>query len=207
MAGADRLREVFTRYGVLASVCMLTAVVVLVFVRTPAPAPDARSARPSKESVDGEGIEKTGRTPGRANVDHSLLIQEQQLREDLAASPADTSARMQLARFLHDTHRPGEAAGEYVRYLAVRPANRQAWLDLADCYAAAEEWKEAESVTTSLLERWPEDPAGMYNMGAILANTGRSAEAVEWWTRVRDANRDPVLSERASESIAKVAAP
>lgn len=120
-------------------------------------------------------------TPGRDNIDGSYHTRLMRLRGRLDEVPDDTALLGELARLLQDAHQPGEAAVYYARYAAVAPDSRGAWLDLAASYAAVGEWTAAETAMRSMLDRFPADPAGSYNLGAILASQGRTTEATPWF--------------------------
>ena len=147
-----------------------------------------------------------GASPTRENVSSQFHVEVETLRMRLEEAPHDSTLLITLARLLQSAHRPTEAASYYQRYVALIPSDRQAWLDLASVYSAAAQWDEAKGAMLSLLESIPDDPAAMYNLGAINANQGNYQEATAWWTRVRDAGTDEALAVKATESLRRISA-
>ena len=138
------------------------------------------------------------------NVDHQIHLQIFALKEHLADAPADTVKLSQLARLLHDAHQFQEAALYYNRLLEHNPENTQGWLDLANVYAALNDWEGAIHASKSLLAVRPDNPSAMYNLGAIYANQSQMNEAISWWVKVRDQQSNPALSIQAGENLRKV---
>lgn len=126
------------------------------------------------------------------------------LEARLEDAPADTAALRRLATLLQDGHRAVEAVPYWRRLVTIDPEDRQAWLDLAVCAAAARDWAEAEDASRSLLARRPGDLEAMYNLGAVRATVGDPVEARRWWTKVADQDADPALAHRALESLARL---
>src|SRR5690606_30006753 len=75
--------------------------------------------------------------------------------------------------------------------------------DLANVYAGLARWEDARDVSERMLERFPDDPSAMYNLGAIAANQGDLDEARRWWTPVRD-GADGALAAQAEASLAQL---
>ena len=144
-------------------------------------------------------------TPDGRNVAPSLHVEMEALRERVATAPEDTTALLRLARLKHDGHQTDEAIDYYRRYLALRPEARQAWLDLAQCYGEQARWADALEATRQMLDRFPDDPAALYNLGAIHANTGRPDEARAAWQRVTRQDRDPAMKTKAEAALQRLA--
>jgi Flp pilus assembly protein TadD len=132
---------------------------------------------------------------------HRMAILEDRLAKD----PADPEALQQSALLLQDAHQPAEAADRYRRLLAVDPGNRQAWLDLANVSVEAGDTAGALAATEGLLEAFPDDPEGLWNLGAIQANRGRTEEARAAWRRAADQTADPTIAGRATEALERIA--
>ncbi len=143
-------------------------------------------------------------TPDKTNVNPSTHSQLETLRMRLVEAPDDTTHLIRFGRLLHDAHQPEEAARTYKHYLALHPANRQVWLDLTQCYGELQQWDEALKTVDALLGRYPGDPAGRYNKGAILANMNRFDEARTIWSEVADQIDDPDVALMARQSLNKL---
>ncbi|MEZ4699289.1 MAG: tetratricopeptide repeat protein [Rhodothermales bacterium] len=143
-------------------------------------------------------------TPDKSNVNPSMHSQLEALRMRLVETPDDTTHLFRFARLLQDAHQPEEAARNYKHYLALHPENRQVWLDLTQTYGELEQWDEALRTVDDMLARYADDPSGLYNKGAILANTSRFEEARAIWTKVADQIDDPDVAVMARHSLQKL---
>ena len=139
-------------------------------------------------------------TPNATNVTSSTTQQLDALRARVASAPEDTMHVIRLARMLNNAHQSDEAISYYSEYLALHPKNRQAWLDFAQILSELKQWNEAEKATESLLQNYPSDPSGLYNLGAIYANQGRIEEARQIWTQLSGQSTDPSIVEMARSS-------
>ena len=164
------------------------------------PATDAPADMPATAGAPAT-VPTPATVPGRDNVDHSVRAKTEALKRQVETAPRDTTALFRLAVLLQDAHQPEEAALYYERYLALQPANRQAWLDLANCYAEAGAWRRAHEATLRLLDRYPKDPSALYNMGAILANLSDAAGARSWWEQARAQTADPAIAAQAATAL------
>ena len=142
--------------------------------------------------------------PNARNVTAQFREERHQLEAQIEADPADTVALLKLAHLLHDAHLEAEAEPHYAAYTRRHPANRQAWLDLATVQAAAVDWASARASTEAMLRLYPGDPAGLYNLGAIFANTGEMERAAQTWQRVADQRDNPELAAKAVSSLQRL---
>lgn len=175
------------------------------------PAADVRSAPPMRARPGAlapvPSHETLAGAPNRGNVSDAFPGERHALETRIAENAADTTAILALAHLLHDAHMESEAVEYYGRYVELRPVNRQAWLDLATVQASTGDWAGAKASTEALLEQYPGDPSGTYNLGAILANTGDAVGAVEIWQRVVEQSRDTLLAQMAASSIRRLRGP
>lgn len=139
--------------------------------------------------------------PSSNNVDPSFHTQLMALQQQVEDAPDDTTHLARLARMQQDGHRMEEAAASYERLIALAPDHRQAHLDLALVYGELGRWDDARRVTRALLAQDGEDPSGLYNLGAIAANTGDYDEARSVWLRVQAQARDAEMAQRATSSL------
>lgn len=145
-------------------------------------------------------------TPDGENVAPSFHVEMEMLNKRLDASPQDTTALLRMARLKQDGHETEEAIAYYRRYLALRPGARQAWLDLTQCLGTLAQWDEALEATQTLLDRFPDDPAALYNLGAIYANTSRFDEARATWQRVTRQDADEQMKTMAEGALQRLPA-
>ena len=142
--------------------------------------------------------------PNLHNVAPEVHAKIESLRNRVAVAPDDTAHVFLLARTLHDAHQLADAATQYAAYLDVRPQNRQAWLDLAQCYGQLSEWTKALTAVQSLLTHYPGDEAGRYNEGAIYANMGASVKAQDIWHDLVMNGVDNEVKELARASLQRL---
>jgi tetratricopeptide (TPR) repeat protein len=145
-------------------------------------------------------LESSEPGPVSGEFRHEMAILEDRLAED----PADTDALLRSAVLLQDAHQPAEAAQRYRRLLAIDPRNRQAWLDLANVAAEAGDWPGALEATEGLLAAFPDDPEGLWNLGAIHANQNRTEEARAAWRRAAEQTADPEIAGRAADALERI---
>jgi len=180
--------------GLLLAALLLFAIVYWNVRSTSSPTQAAASASipPASTNVQSQG----------AMTSEHLTIDA--LKERVQQAPNDTSLVNHLAQILHDASRYEEAADYYNQYLALAPKNVQGWLDLANVYAALQDWDNALKASQSLLDFVPHHPSAMYNMGAIHANLSDLEEATFWWTQVRDQKEDPDLAQQAEQNLLQI---
>lgn len=164
----------------------------------PTPADAQVNARETVTTASGEF------TPDATNVMRGTTQQLDALRLRVINSPNDTTHVFRLARMLQDAHKLDEAARNYKHYLALRPKNRQAWLDYAQALGGMKSWSEAQDVIESMLSIYPDDPSGLYNLGAIYANQSLISEAKSVWTPLSKQNKDVEIAAMAASSLERL---
>lgn len=142
--------------------------------------------------------------PDGGNVAPSFHVEMEDLKRRLAEAPEDTAALLRMARLSQDGHQSEEAVGYYRRYLALHPEGRQAWLDLAQTLGQLQQWDAAREATEAMLRQFPNDPAALYNLGAVHANAGRLGEARATWQRVAAQTQDPAMKTMAETALQRL---
>jgi tetratricopeptide (TPR) repeat protein len=142
--------------------------------------------------------------PSAENVDPVVHARLMTLRRQVEEAPADTSLLLELARMEHDAHQFEPAVATYERLIEVAPGHRQAYLDMAQTLVTLDRWDDAGSAMERLLARYPDDPSGLYNLGAILAKQGNYAAARPLWTRVASQTTDAELAQQATSSLVEL---
>lgn len=185
-------------FNVLLTLCFMVFVVAYWVTRSPAGAPaltESTLATPAQNFEPGQPIEEVSQT---------YHVQVYALKQQIQATPGDTVSLSTLARLLHDAHRFEEAAAYYKQLLKYAPKDEQGWLDLANVYAALEQWDAAIDASESLLAFRPAHVSAMYNLGAIHANLGRYDQARTWWTKVQNQDTDPTLASQAAQNLQQI---
>ena len=142
--------------------------------------------------------------PSALNVSKGTSQQLDALRRRVVNAPDDTTHIYRLARMLQNAHQTEEAMRNYRHYLAMRPQNRQAWLDYEQTLAEQKLWHEAQEAVETMLIHYPDDPSGLYNLGAIHANQSRIEEAESIWKRVAAQTIDSGVAEMAQTSLQRL---
>jgi tetratricopeptide (TPR) repeat protein len=153
------------------------------------------------EMISGKPLASSEPGPVSGEFRHEMAILEDRLAKD----PADAEALRRSAVLLQEAHQPAEAAVRYRRLLALDPRDRQAWLDLANVAAETGDTDGALAATEGLLAAFPDDPEGLWNLGAIHANAGRFEEARGAWRRATEQTADPEIARRAAEALEQIA--
>ncbi len=196
--------QIRPRLAHMLSVTAFAAVSAVTFVRLSEPPPSPDSYAPSSSPVLSGATATSAPSPGKANVSEQFHSELAALEQQLASTPDDLSVLGRLAVMHRSAHQPAQAAAYYQRYLDLDPTNRQMRLDLTQSYAAMQRWDDALQASLSLLEISPDDPAAMYNIGAIQANRGDFSEARKWWEKVRSQQVDKPLAAKARESLESI---
>jgi tetratricopeptide (TPR) repeat protein len=165
----------------------------------PVAANQAVSPAARAESAD------TGFEPDASNVAPTMQSQLEALRKRVVNQPEDTTHVIRLARLLQDAHKPEEAATYYRHYLALHPGNYQAWLDMTRCLGQSQLWSQAEKAVMDMLERYPDDPSALYNLGAVYANVSRNLEAHDIWSRIIEMDKNPEVTLLSQRSLTRLA--
>lgn len=142
--------------------------------------------------------------PAANNVSSDYLERVEQLRTYVESNPQDTTHLLRLARMYHDGHHPESAAFYYEKLLTLNPANRQVWLDLANCYAESMQWEKALETTEIMLKHFPGDGEALYNLGAVYANMGNRMKASEVWTNLLNRESRSDIHQLAELSLEKL---
>jgi len=166
----------------------------------------AKEETPSWNGTQAGSMMETPDVPGAENVSDQYKTQVEQLKTYLADNPEDTTHLRRLARLYQDGHNPESAAVYYEQLLQLKPSDHQSWLDLTNCYATVKNWDKAKAATLSLLKNFPEDEEGRYNLGAIQANTGNTAEARKLWSQLTSSENE-TIADLAKQSLQKLDQP
>jgi len=107
------------------------------------------------------------RVNGESHVAFNNLGYALQRRAAAAPTPAEKTALLQTA------------AGHFDRARQLRPEMDEAWQRLAYAQRLLGQLPEAEATFRQFLAQRPTSPAGHYNLGTLLAQQNRAAEAIE----------------------------
>ena len=116
-------------------------------------------------------------------------------RRALEFEPGNPEVVVKLARILRTAQRNEEALPLFLRYQQLVPDDYQALAHIGSCLSALGRFQEAESYLRRALAGL-DDPTTHYNLGVLLAMTGRVNEAIAEYERALA--RDPQYSDARS---------
>lgn len=169
--------------------------------------PGGTATHPAAPSSPSMAPAPSGARPGPAGGgDVAALFRERvaALEARLGDAPDDRDALLELARLLHDGHRVPDAIPYYRRARALNRKDAQVTYDLASAHAEVGEWEQAAAVLLDRLDDDPGDAVALYNLGAVRANQGRTADAVNRLTQAQGATSDGALLARISQALARL---
>jgi Flp pilus assembly protein TadD len=126
------------------------------------------------------------------------------LRAAVFARPDDRGVVLQLARTLHDGHRPLEAIEHYHTAIRLDPLDAQPYYDLALALSETAQWEAAGEVLAERLRVAPDDPVALYDLGAVRANQGDTLSARAQWVRVMKLPAEPDVLRRTEQALARL---
>jgi tetratricopeptide (TPR) repeat protein len=132
------------------------------------------------------------RLASEANLGINAEWSEYLTRRALEFDPNNPEVVLKLARILRTVERNGEALQLFERYQRMVPGDYQALAHIGSCLSAMGRFGEAESYFRRALQGL-DDPVTHYNMGLLLALTGRLDEAVTEYEKALE--RDPMHSD------------
>ena len=108
-----------------------------------------------------------------------LVGAERELRRALSLSPGDARARVRLAQILARSGRTDEALAEATAAVQADASFADARIARADIHIARQAYSEAEQDLRAALVLQPSSALAHYNLGLLLARSGRRAEALQ----------------------------
>lgn len=153
----------------------------------------------------GAALQPTGPfQPTAANVGPTYHSRRMLLEARVTVDPADSAALRELADLLIDAHDAAGALAYRQRYVALVPESTQGWIDLAAAAAGAGDPELARTAIGSVLDRSPDNPVALYDMGALAANAGRIEEARDWWRKAERQTVDPQIAAAAAAALSRI---
>jgi tetratricopeptide (TPR) repeat protein len=135
------------------------------------------------------------RAASEADLSVNTAWAEYLTRRALEFEPDNPEVVVKLARILRTAGRNEEALPFFRRYQELVPDDYQALAHIGSCLSALGRFEEAESYLRRALAGL-DDPTTHYNLGVLLAMTGRLDDAIAQYQRALD--RDPQYSDARS---------
>ncbi len=142
------------------------------------------------------------RVASEANLSINAEWSEYLTRRALEFDPNNPEVVLKLARILRTVERNEEALMLFERYQEMVPGDYQVLAHIGSCLSAMGRFGEAESYFRQALKGL-DDPVTHYNMGLLLALTGRVNEAIQEYESALE--RDPMHSDARTNLAAALA--
>jgi cellulose synthase operon protein C len=127
---------------------------------------------------------------------------EQVLREAVDASPQDTVARLQLARFYMERGRAREALGQFERAARASPDAPEPLAGQADAHLALGEPSEAVKAAERLVAVRPDNAESYLALALVFERLGRSDDAVATYRKLLEKWPDHLGAVRGMAALA-----
>jgi tetratricopeptide (TPR) repeat protein len=144
-----------------------------------------------------------------------MMKQIEELQRVVDANPTDDASLLRLANMLHDAglRSPmllNRAINTYTSYLARRPGDPNARVDMGICYfelaridtnnTASLFAQAAREMETALKSNPTHQPAA-FNLGIVKLNAGNLEEANRWFAKAKEIDPNSDLGKRAQQMI------
>ena len=143
-------------------------------------------------------------SPNKDNVSKNFIHDMNVLKEQIAKTPEDTSIIKKYAILLSASHKQSEAVKFYKRILKIDPRRKDVLLDLTFAYFNLKDLSNAEFYTKQLIEYYPNNLPGQYNLGAIYATQGKKKEAAKIWKKIIAKSPDSYEAKLSKSSLARL---
>ena len=144
-----------------------------------------------------------------------------QLQKTVDANPTDANSLIRLANMLSDAGMRSpmlltRAVNAYTRYLALRPADPNARVDMGICFFemgridtnnAASLFSKAIQEMETVINSNPSHQPAAFNLGIVNLNTGNFEEANKWFKKAVEINPNSELGKKAQQMLEQHAVP
>ncbi len=147
--------------------------------------------------------------PSPSGSEQTQLAPEQRarleaLQQAVALNPDNLAAVLELANLYYDLGRFQEAVPLYQRYLSADPGQAEVRIDYAYALFASGEQEAGIAELRRVLERFPDHPIALFNLGILLAQQGKFDEARQFFRELIRLHPTLPLSQRARQALQMV---
>jgi tetratricopeptide (TPR) repeat protein len=125
----------------------------------------------------------------------------EQLQQWVARDSNNFAAVLELANLYYDLGRFAEAVPLYRRYVAADPAAAEVRIDYASALFASGQEEAGIAELQRVLERFPDHPIALFNLGVFWAQQGKWEQARQMFERLIRLHPQLSLSERARQAL------
>ncbi len=123
------------------------------------------------------------------------------LRERLARDPGNLQAVLELANMYYDLGRFSEAVPLYQQYLRADPGQAEVRIDYAYALFASGQQEAGIAELRRVLERFPDHPIALFNLGVLLAQQGKLEQARQSFEELIRLHPSLPLSQQAQRAL------
>jgi len=148
----------------------------------------------------GSEIEKINQDV-KSGVDLNNLNAINDLEEKVKANPDDLESVLHLAHLQNDSRLYEKAIENYKKYLAVKPADADARVDMGICYYNLADYPTAISEMEKAIEYQPDHQIAHLNLGIVNLTAGNLDKSKEWFRKVIELDPETDIAKRAQELL------
>ena len=123
------------------------------------------------------------------------------LEKTIAENPNDSESILRLANMLHDNQMFNKAIVYYLQYLAQRPEDADARVDLGICYKETGNIAKARKEMSEALQYNPKHQLAHFNLGIVALAEGKLQESNEWFEKTTALGPGTEVGQRARQML------
>ena len=142
-------------------------------------------------------------TANSVSVSPTMLADIDAMQKTVDANPNDTQAMLHLANMLHDAHFYPRAIEMYKKYLAKKPEDPNARVDMGICYLETGDAPTAAKEMQTALKYDPKHQMAMFNLGIVNLNMGNVQQSNEWLRKAIKIDSTTTIAQRAKDILSE----
>lgn len=136
-----------------------------------------------------------------SGVDLNNLNAINDLEEKVKANPDDLESVLHLAHLQNDSRLYEKAIQNYKIYLAVKPTDADARVDMGICYYNLADYPTAISEMEKAIESQPDHQIAHLNLGIVNLTAGNLDKSKDWFKKVIELDPETDVAKRAQELL------
>jgi len=134
-------------------------------------------------------------------VDLAKFNEINQLESELASDSKNSEKLLRLANLTHDAGLFDKSIKNYELYLALKPNDTDARVDMGVCYFELKNYDKAEEIFLASIKRSPKHQIAHLNLGVVHLSKGNVDKAKEWLEKCIALGEHTDVGHRASELL------
>jgi len=136
-----------------------------------------------------------------SGIDLSNLNAINDLEEKVKTNPDDLVSLLHLAHLQNDSRLYEKAIQNYKKYLAIKPADADARVDMGICYYNLADYTSAISEMEKAIEYQPDHQIAHLNLGIVNLTAGNLDKSKAWFNKTIAINPETEIGKRAQELL------